>query len=300
MKCIVTGGAGFVGAHLARRLIENGHEVIAYDDLSVGRRENVPAGAAFIKGDILDIGLLRKTMSGTDIVFHNAAFVSIRNSFFEPRRESEINVTGTLNVLDTMVEAGVPKIIFASSMAVYGIAQNDCVLEDDLLQPVSPYGLSKLKGEMLCSIYAERYGIKYSVLRYFNIFGKGQQYSEYVGVLTAFIKLAKSGKPITVCGDGLQERDFVYVDDVANANVLAMKNMKNRNYNIGSGKRTSILALAQAVQNIYKSVEIVYVPKPPGEIQTICADIRAASNDLKFSPTQDVLGYIPQLCAVDD
>jgi UDP-glucose 4-epimerase len=299
MKRLVTGGAGFVGSRLSARLLGLGHQVTAYDDLSVGRRENVPEGAAFIEGDILDMGRLRdamRSMRGVDVVFHNAAFVSIRNSFFEPRREAEVNVTGTLNVLDAIVEAGEagvpPKIVFASSMAVYGIPQKDRVHEGDVVQPISPYGLSKLKGEMLCRVYSERFGVSYSALRYFNIFGEGQAYSEYVGVLTAFISLAKGGRPITVCGDGTQERDFVYVGDVAEANVLAMGNTKNAVYNIGSGTRTSILSVAQAVRAEYGNAEIAYVPRPPGEIQTICADIGAAKSDLGFAPRFGILEYI--------
>jgi UDP-glucose 4-epimerase len=284
-----------VGSRLSAKLLGLGHSVRAYDDLSVGLRENVPEGATFVEGDILDRDRLRgamRSMRGVDIVFHNAAFVSIRNSFVEPRRESEVNVTGTLNVLDAIVEAGVPKIVFASSMAVYGVPQKDRVHEGDVVQPISPYGLSKLKGEMLCRVYSERFGISYNTLRYFNIFGEGQAYSEYVGVLTAFISLAKDGRPITVCGDGTQERDFVYVGDVAEANVLSMDNPKNAVYNIGSGTRTSILSVAEAVRAEYGNAEIAYVPRPPGEIQTICADVAAAKNDLGFAPSLGILEYI--------
>jgi len=297
MKCLVTGGAGFIGSNLSRKLLEIGHEVTVYDDLSVGKKENVPVGALFIQGDILDRDKLRHAMQGCDIVFHNAAFVSIRNSFFQPRRESEINVTGTINVLDAMIETEVSKIIFASSMAVYGIPTHDSVHEGDIAQPVSPYGLSKLKGEMLCRAYSQRFGISYNVLRYFNTFGEGQQYSEYVGVLTAFINLAESGKPITVFGDGSQERDFIFVGDVVQANILSANNLKNATYNIGSGTKTSILSVAKAVQHEYKNAEIAYVPNPPGEIQTIRANIEAATNDLGFTPTQGILEYTPVLCA---
>jgi UDP-glucose 4-epimerase len=177
-------------------------------------------------------------------------------------------------------------------MAVYGVPQKDRVHEGDVAQPISPYGLSKLKGEMLCRVYSERFGLSYNALRYFNIFGEGQAYSEYVGVLTAFISLAKGGRPITVCGDGTQERDFVYVGDVAEANVLSMDNPKNAVYNIGSGTRTSILSVAEAVRAEYGNAEIAYVPRPLGEIQTICADIGAAKSDLGFAPSLGILEYI--------
>jgi len=296
-KCLVTGGAGFVGSKLSAKLLELGNEVTVYDDLSVGRRDNVPAGAAFIEADILDVDSLRNAMRGVDIVFHNAAFVSIRNSFFEPRLESEVNVTGTLNVLDAMVEAKVAKIVFASSMAVYGVPQKGIVHEGDVVQPISPYGLSKLKGEMLCRIYSERFGVAFNALRYFNIFGEGQTYSEYVGVLTAFLNLAKSGKPITICGDGLQERDFVFVEDIVLANILSMSKLKNAVYNIGSGTRTSILSVAKAVQLEHENAEIVHISKPPGEIQTIQADIEAAKKDLGFAPSLGILEFIPKFCA---
>jgi UDP-glucose 4-epimerase len=133
-------------------------------------------------------------------------------------------------------------------------------------------------------------------LRYFNIFGEGQAYSEYVGVLTAFINKAEGGRPITVCGDGLQERDFVYVDDVAEANILCMDNLNNAVYNIGSGTKTSILSVAKAVQLGYKNVSIVHVPKPPGEIQTICADVGSAKSGLGFAPSKDILEYVSFRC----
>jgi UDP-glucose 4-epimerase len=171
------------------------------------------------------------------------------------------------------------------------------VCEGDMVQPISPYGLSKLKGEMLCRIYSEQHGISYNALRYFNIFGEGQTYSEYVGVLTAFVNMARAGKPMTVCGDGLQERDFVYVGDVAEANILAMGNLKNSVYNIGSGTRTSILSLAEAVQRGFKDTAIVYVPRPPGEIQTICADTEAARRDLGFVPSKGILAYVSDFCS---
>ncbi len=296
MRCFVTGGAGFVGSKITKKLLDKGHEVVVYDNLSVGRKENIPEGSRFIQGDILDKDSLIKAMSGMDVVFHEAAFVSIRNSFFEPRREFETNVTGTLNVLDAMLAADVHKIVYASSMAVYGIPSREKVQEDDLIQPISPYGLSKLRGEMLCNIYAERFGIAYDVLRYFNIFGEGQQFSEYVGVITAFIKFASEKKPITVCGDGLQERDFVFVEDVAEANIRAMKVLSNSIYNIASGTKTSIISIAEAVANQYKGSEIIYIPKPPGEIDSICARVQSAQERLGFSATTDVLQYIPTLC----
>jgi UDP-glucose 4-epimerase len=296
MKCLVKGGAGFVGSQIAAKLLERGDDVTVYDNLSVGRKENVPAGAKFIEGDILDRDRLASAMQGIEIVFHNAAFVSIRNSFFEPRRESEVNVTGTINVIDAMVKVGASKLLFASSMAVYGIPLNEKVHEGDIVQPISPYGLSKLKGEMLCRIYSERFGIAYNSLRYFNVFGEGQMYSEYVGVLTAFINMANVGKPITVCGDGLQERDFVFVGDVAKANILAADNLCNSIYNIGSGSKTSIISVAKAVKQKFNNSEIVYIPKPFGEIQTIRADIAAAKSDLGFEPSQSILDYIPRLC----
>ncbi len=296
MKCLVTGGAGFVGSKISKKLLEQGHDVTVYDNLSVGRIENLPEGSLFVQGDILDFDGLSKVMCGIDIVFHEAAFVSIRNSFFQPRREFETNVTGTLNVLDAMLSADVHKIVYASSMAVYGVPTNDKVREDDIVQPISPYGLSKLRGEMLCKIYAERFGMAYDVLRYFNIFGEGQQFSEYVGVLTAFIKFASEGKPITVCGDGLQERDFVFVEDVAKANILAMKDLSNTIINIASGTKTSILSIAKAVASRFKGSEIVYIPKPPGEINSICAQVQSAQERLGFSATTDVLQYIPTLC----
>jgi len=297
MKCLVTGGAGFIGSHISRKLLEKGHDVTVYDNLSVGRKDNVPVGAKFVEGDILDRDKLGDVMQGIDIVFHEAAFVSIRNSFLKPRLEFETNVIGTINLLDAMVESGVSKIVFASSMAVYGECNGGIACEGDIVQPISPYGLSKLRGEMLCKIYAERFGISYNALRYFNVFGDGQQYSEYVGVLTAFINLAQSGKPITVYGNGLQERDFIFVEDVVGANILSMNNLNNKVYNVGSGTKTSVISIAETVSREYGNSKIVHMPKPPGEIDTICANVSLARTELGFAASCGVLQYIPILCA---
>jgi UDP-glucose 4-epimerase len=298
MKCVVTGGAGFAGSKISQKLLEDGHEVTVYDNLSVGKKENVPEGARLIEGDILEKDMLCAALRGADMVFHEAAFVSIRNSFLEPRREFETNVIGTINLLDAMVANDVSKIVFASSMAVYGIPKKGIASENDIVQPISPYGLSKLKGEMLCKIYSERYGIAYNILRYFNIFGEGQRYSEYVGVLTAFIHQALLRTPITVCGNGQQERDFVFVDDVVKANILSVGHLKNRIFNIGSGTKTSIIALAKAVSSAFNENSIEYIAKPFGEIETICADITAASGELDYSPSCNILQYVPKLCDI--
>jgi len=285
MRALVTGGAGFIGSHIAEALVNDlGAEVIVYDNLSVGSRNNVPAGCTLVVGDIRDKSALTEAMKGIDVVFHNAAFVSIRGSFERIRDDIETNCLGTVNVLEVAREMRVQKVVFASSMAVYGKPHRIPVVESDILQPVSPYGLSKTRGEMYCKWLSNAFAVNIVVLRYFNTYGARQTPSAYVGVLTTFINQALDGSPLTVFGDGSQTRDFVWVKDVARANVLAATKDVTGIFNVASGTETSINQLADMVIR-HLGGRKEYLKSPPGEIDRIRADV---------SRSQEVLGFRAQ------
>jgi len=293
MRFLVTGGAGFIGSHIAKELIGKG-DVIVFDNLTVGTKENVPVGCEFIVGDIRDKDRLSEAMKDVDVVFHNAAFVSIRGSFERLREDLSTNCIGTLNVLEAASDQGVQKVIFASSMAVYGKPKRLPVSELHPLNPVSPYGLSKAKGELYCKIFEEKYGLKSVILRYFNTYGIGQTPSPYVGVITTFINRALKKEPLTVFGDGNQTRDFVWVEDVAHANVLATFSNVRGAFNIGSGEEISINQLADIIIN-YLGGSRVYLDKPDGEISRIFADITKAKKQLDYRPEGDLEKLLPLL-----
>jgi len=295
MKFLVTGGAGFIGSHIAEELVRAGKgEVIVFDDLSVGKAENIPAGCAFIEGDVRQKKALVKAMKDVDIVFHNAAFVSIRGSFERLREELDINCLGTLNVLEAAVERGVKKVIFASSMAVYGEPIYLPVDDEHPLNPVSPYGLSKVRGEQYCKIFEEKYGLSTVALRYFNTYGLRQSPSPYVGVITTFINQAIKGEPLTIFGDGNQTRDFVWVKDVAQANILAAFSNVSGVFNVGSGDETSILMLADLIAKYFGSRK-TNLEKPPGEVSRIVADISRARELLNYEPQGELQELLPTL-----
>ncbi|MEE9322963.1 MAG: NAD-dependent epimerase/dehydratase family protein [Candidatus Aenigmarchaeota archaeon] len=293
MKFLVTGGAGFIGSHIAEKLKDRG-DVTIFDNMSVGKEENVPGECEIIKGDIRNGNDISRAMKGVDMVFHNAAFVSIRGSFKKIKDDIDTNCTGTLNVLNAAVQAGAKKVIFASSMAVYGEPENVKAKENDRAVPISPYGMSKLRGEMYCRLLKEEYGIEYSILRYFNTYGTKQTPSPYVGVMTTFINQAIEKKPLTVFGDGNQTRDFVWVEDVADANILTAFSKKTGTYNIGSGKEVSVNCIADKIIEVLGGGKI-FNEKPRGEVERICADITNVKKDLNFEPKGDVLEKIPQI-----
>ncbi len=293
MKFLVTGGAGFIGSHIAEELLKKG-EVVVFDDLSVGSRNNVNDKCTFVRGDIRNIDSVKKVMDGIDVVFHNAAFVSIRGSFQKLTEDFETNCIGALNVIKSAAEAGIKKFIFASSMAVYGEPNNVKVKEEDCTKPISPYGLSKLRGELYCKIFEEEFGMKSVVLRYFNTYGTRQTESPYVGVITTFINQALRKKPLTVYGDGKQTRDFVWVRDIVQANMLSAFSNAGGIFNVGSGNEISVNDVADAV---IKNVggEKIYVDSPAGEISRICADISKGEKVLGYKPGGKLGGILPEI-----
>ena len=295
MKYIVTGGAGFIGSHLSEALFHNGHEVIIIDDLSSGKIENISHlldadNVSFIKGSISDLDFLQKHFSGSDGVFHQAAFVSVPRSIENPLLNHSINITGTLNVLLAARDAGVQKVVFASSAAVYGNLPDLPKREDTTVDPQSPYAVAKLTGEYYCSLFTSLYGLKTACLRYFNVYGPRQDpHSDYAAVIPRFIHRVKHGQPPIIYGDGEQTRDFIFVNDVVRMNIRAMESGSEGVYNVASGKETSVNQLAHVVLALSKkSMTPKYEKGRQGEVKHSVADISKAKRDFGIISEYDL------------
>ncbi len=297
MKAVVTGGAGFVGSRIVHCLLQRRDvsEVVVLDNLSVGEKSNIPTDAVFQWGDIRDKDNLKKILDGASLVFHNAAFVSIRASFDLIHHDLEVNDIGTLNVLETARDLNIPKVVLASSMAVYGHPMQLPVKEPDAVMPISPYGYSKLKSEYYGHLFRQRYGLKTVILRYFNTYGTKQTLSDYVGVISIFINQMLQNTPITIFGDGTQTRDFIHVEDVAKANILAAFSDAEGIFNVASGQEISINQIVKWIQEETGYDKLEYKDAPPGEISRISADISKARKELHFEPEGNLQSVLPEI-----
>ncbi len=250
---VVTGGAGFIGSHLSLELANRGYRVIIVDNLSSGRQQNVDrlleeGNATFLRGDICDFPFIEHAFEGADYVFHHAAIASVPDSVQHPLTSHEVNATGTLKVLLAAKKAGVKKVVNASSSAIYGNAPVLPIGEGTRPDPKSPYAVTKLMGEQYCSIFQEIYGLPTASLRYFNVYGPGQQVnSSYAAVIPNFIEASIEGRVPVIFGNGLQTRDFVFVKDVVSANVAAMEGDITGVLNVGMGTAVTVLELARAI-----------------------------------------------------
>jgi len=268
MRVLLTGGAGFIGSHVAEHLLARGHEVIVVDHLSSGKRENVPEGARFFEGDIRSgCGELFQ-MFHPEILCHQAAQMDVRRSVREPDFDAAVNILGTIRLLQNCVKYGVGRVIFASSGgAVYGEQQEFPASEDHPQYPVSPYGVSKLAGERYLHFYSLQYGISYAALRYANVYGPRQDPHGEAGVVSIFSRNLADKKVSTINGTGEQTRDYVYVGDVARANVLALEgDPPSGAYNIGTGIETNVNQLYELLRDISrKNLPAKHGPAKPGE-----------------------------------
>jgi Nucleoside-diphosphate-sugar epimerases len=292
MKYIVTGGAGFIGSHLCEALAGKGHEVVIIDNLSSGKKEHIGAlldtkkNVKFIQETITDFAFLMETFMGADGVFHEAAFVSVPKSIMHPIANHDINSTGTLNVLLAARDAGVKKVVFASSAAVFGNIPGTPRREDSAVDPLSPYAVAKLTGEYYCNLFTRLYGMDTVALRYFNVYGPRQDpHSDYAAVIPKFFLRLSLGEPPLIFGDGEQTRDFVYVKDVVQANIKAMESTATGIFNIGSGKETSVNTLAKTMNGLSGfSGAPEYAPGRPGEVKYSAADITKAGKAFGYEP----------------
>jgi UDP-glucose 4-epimerase len=288
MRFLVTGGAGFLGAVLSNRLNQDGHQVRVIDDLSAGDPAQLEDDVLFTRGDVSDRPKLWTLLQDVDCVYHLAARVLVSESILYPRRYNEVNVGGTVSVMEAMRDAGVRRVVFTSSGAVYGEQADQPVREDQRPNPQSPYAVSKLAAEYYVRTIGALWGIETVVLRIFNAYGAGQRLPpSHPPVVPRFLNQGQQGGSLVIFGGGGQTRDFVYVDDVVNALVAAAtaSDVDRRIINVGSGRETSINELASLVAKVVeRNVEVLHSPAESGGVGRLCADISAARRLLGYDP----------------
>ncbi len=290
---LVTGGAGFIGSHLAERLLRDGHRVRVLDNFSTGTPENLAFAAGdsrfeLVEGDITDLATARRAAGGAAVVFHQAAMRSVPRSVDDPLGANANNVTGTLHILIAAREAGVRRVVYASSSSIYGDRPELPKREDQPSAPISPYAASKLAGELYCSVWTRLYGVETVGLRYFNVFGPRQDpASQYAAVIPRFITWALSGEPLEVHGDGAQSRDFTYIDNVVEANLLAANapGVAGEMFNVGCGGRVSLLEIIGVLERILgRRLGRRHTARRPGDVLHTQADIAKAKRLLGYAP----------------
>jgi nucleoside-diphosphate-sugar epimerase len=292
-KYLVTGGAGFIGSHIVRRLVSQGDQVAVIDNFLTGSRDNLDAvidSVDLIEGDIRDAELLRDVMKDVEYCLHQAALPSVPRSVEAPVTSNEINVDGTLNVFLAAKEAGVKRVVYASSSSVYGNSPTLPKHEEMPPQPLSPYAITKLAGELYAATFHEIYGVPIVSLRYFNVFGPGQRPdSPYAAVIPIFLSLMAKGKPATVHGDGEQTRDFCYVDNVVSANLLACsapaEKVSGKAFNVACEERHTINELVAGLNELLGvQIEPVHTPPRKGDVRDSLADISCAKRHFGYDP----------------
>lgn len=292
MKFLITGGAGFIGSHLAETLLHLSEDVIVFDDFSSGRYDNLKdLPVRVIEGDIRDADAVHRAMKGVDTVFHMAALGSVARSVVDPHSTQSVNINGTLNVLDAARKAEVRRLIFSSSSSVYGESEVLPKHENMLPSPLSVYAVSKITGEYYCQSFRKTHGLQTVCLRYFNVFGPRQDpSSEYAAVIPKFITAAMAGEKPRIYGDGSQSRDFTYVDNVVQANLLAAERpwMPSQPINVACGERTTLLELLNHLEDIFgKDLSPVFADPRPGDVRHSHASIKRAQEVLGFKPLVD-------------
>lgn len=297
MNFLVTGGAGFIGSRVVKLLLEEKHIVTVIDNLHSGKLENLEDfknKIDFHNLDVRNFEKIKPLASKSDGIFHFAALTNVLESFTKQDEYSTVNVKGTQNILDIAKQFDL-KVVFASSAAVYGDTKKIPIKEDAEKKPLNPYGQTKLECEYLCEKYSQK-GTKVNVLRFFNVYGKGQN-PAYAGVISKFLENVSNGKPPIIYGDGTQTRDFVFVDDVAKANLLAMNNdSSGQIINIGTGIKTSVRELAEMIIKISKqNIKPIYADAKEGDIKNSQADITLAQELLKWTPKTKIEDWLKTL-----
>jgi len=291
MSILVTGGAGFIGSHLVEKLLSESYNVVVVDDLSNGKIENLDLRnprILFLKGDVRDKAIVRKALKDVEYIFHLAAIVDVPFSIKNPLLVNDVNVGGTLNLLNESVKSDIKKFIYVSSCAVYGEPIYLPVDESHPTNPLSPYAASKLAAEEYCQVFNEIYGLRTVCLRFFNVYGSGQGFSHYSSVISNFVRKLRLGEAPVIFGDGLQTRDFVYVEDVVDCmfKALLSKQCVGEKINVGSGVETSIRELAKLLISMFglKGVRPEYGKPRKGDIRRSLADIEKAKHLLGYEP----------------
>ena len=289
MKHVVTGGCGFIGSHLVDHLVDLGHEVVVFDDLSTSEDRVINPYATLVEGSITDLELVTSAIEGVDCVFHTAAWARVPRSVDDPVGTHEVNVNGTLNVLQAAREKGVGRVVYSSSSSVYGDQETHLMREDMTPNPMSPYALHKLIGEQYGSMFARLFGMRVVSLRYFNVYGPGQTAGgAYDLVIPHFLKLRAEGRPLTIYGDGHQTRSYTHVSDVVRANVLAasadLPAGENTVLNIGSAEETSVNEIAAIIGGEVEHI----IPNPRGEFE----ELRKSADSSK---AKAMIGWKPRI-----
>jgi nucleoside-diphosphate-sugar epimerase len=297
-NALVTGGAGFIGSHLTEALLQKGHRVRVLDDFSTGKRENLAFDKEYpsleiLEGDIRELAVCEKAMKGTEYVFHQAALPSVQRSVEDPLGSNAVNVEGTLNILLAAREEKAKRVIYASSSSIYGDTPTLPKHEGMPPTPLSPYALQKYIGEQYCRLFYQLYGLETVSLRYFNIFGPRQDpNSIYSAVIPKFIDALLRGSPPTIFGDGEQSRDFTYIENVVQANLLAMsaEHLHGEAINIACAEKTSLNQLLNILREILGStLSPVYEEPRKGDVRHSLADIRKGKDILKYQPAVGIV-----------
>lgn len=289
MKIVVTGGAGFIGSHFVDHLADLGLEVIVIDNLVSGNKKNLESSLpsrkiTLFQEDIVNFEKIKSFFSGVDAIVHFAAATGIIESLEKPRYFTEVNVIGTLNLLEICREYKIPKFVFASTAAVYG-EQDPPFLENMYPKPISPYAASKVAAENYCLTYNKTFGISCSILRFSNVFGPRKSFGPYANVIPKFVRAVLRNEPITIYGDGFQERDFVFVKDVARACFLSLPKKINGTFNIATGINTNINELVKILENILgNEISKNYTDPRKGEAKYAFSSIERAKKELTFEP----------------
>jgi UDP-glucose 4-epimerase len=305
-QCLVTGGCGFIGSHVVEALVQRGDSVRVLDNLSTGKVKNldrVKEEVEFIQGDICDAAAVAQAVRQIDVVFHQAALASVPRSVNDPMATHQACVTGTVNVLDQARRANVRRVVYAASSSAYGNSPWAAKRESDAPSPLSPYAAAKLAGEEYCQAFYQSFGLETVCLRYFNVFGPGQDpKGAYAAVIPAFIMKMRSGQRPLIFGDGKQSRDFTYIANVVAGNLVAASaaGAAGKVYNIASGKSYSLLELIAALNRVLGlALDPILEPARVGDVKDSLADISKAQLELGYSPTVGFFDGLEKTAALD-